>query len=102
MTSVSYHLAAEEELLNEIGFLELRAPGLGRRFYGEVRRAESLIAQCPESGYELSPGVRKYRLRKFPFSLVYSVEKEGLLILAVAHHSRRPRYWAGRVDLTEG
>jgi toxin ParE2 len=96
-----YVPAAEEELLNEIGFLELRASGLGRRFYGEVRRAEDLIAQFPESGYELSPGIRKCRLRKFPFSLIYSLEKECLLILAVAHHSRRPRYWAERVNRTE-
>ena len=43
MKPLRYHEAAEEELLNEIGYLELRAKGLGRSFYAEVRRAESLI-----------------------------------------------------------
>ena len=44
MTPVRYHQAAEDELLNEIGYLELRVRGLGRRLYAEVRKAGSLIA----------------------------------------------------------
>jgi plasmid stabilization system protein ParE len=100
VTTVRYHPAAEEELLSEIGFLELRAAGLGRRFFDEIQRAERLVAQFPESGYELSGGIRKCRLRKFPFALIYSVEREGLLILAVAHHRRRPGYWADCLGVT--
>lgn len=100
MTPVRYHPAAEDELLNEIGYLELRAKGLGRRFFTEVRRAESLIAQYPESAREILPGIRKRVLRKFRYALMYSIEKDGLLILAVAHHSRRPGYWAHRVTAT--
>ena len=100
MTPVRYHPAAEDELLNEIGYLELRAKGLGRRFFAEVRRAESLIAQYPESAREILPGIRKRVLRKFRYALMYSIEKDGLLILALAHHSRRPGYWAHRVRAT--
>lgn len=98
MTTIRYHPAAEEELLNEISFLELRAVGLGRRFHGEVQRAERVVAQFPESSHEVLPGIRKHPLRKFPFSLIYSIEKDCLLILAVAHHRRRPQYWLDRVD----
>lgn len=98
---VRYHEAAEDELLNEIGYLELRTKGLGRRFFAEVRRVESLIAQFPESAQELRPGVRKRILRKFRYSLIYSIEKDSLLILAVAHHSRRPGYWVSRVSRGE-
>lgn len=101
MTPVRYHQAAEDELLNEIGYLELRARGLGRRFFAEVRRAESLIAQFPESAAEILPGIRKRALWKFHCSLIYAIEKDALLIVAVAHHSRRPGYWIGRVSQTE-
>jgi plasmid stabilization system protein ParE len=92
-----YHEAAEDELLNEIGYLEFRAKGLGRRFFTEIKRAESFIAQFPESAEEVRPGIRKRILQKFRYSLIYSNEKSGVLILAVAHHSRRPGYWIGRV-----
>ena len=97
MTPITYHEAAEAELLNEIGYLELRAKGLGRRFYTEVRRAERLIAQFPDSAEEIRPGIRKRILRKFRYSLIYSREKDSMLILAVAHHNRRPDYWVGGV-----
>ena len=95
MTPVKYHEAAEEELLHEIGYLELRANGLGLRFFAEVQRAEKLISQYPESAEEIRPGIRKRTLQKFRYSLIYSIDNEGLLILAVAHHSRRPNYWVG-------
>lgn len=98
MTPIRYHEAAEDELLNEIGYLELRANGLGRRFFEEIRRSEKLISQFPESAEEIRPGIRKRVLRKFRYSLIYSIEEEGVLILAVAHHSRRPGYWLGRIS----
>jgi len=44
VTPVRYHEAAEDELLDEIGYLELQAKGLGQRFFAEVRRTENLIA----------------------------------------------------------
>lgn len=52
----------------------------------------------PVMSYQAVSG--KCRLRKFPFSLIYSMEKEGLLILAVAHHRRPPGYWAHRLSVT--
>jgi hypothetical protein len=77
MTFVRYHEAAEEELLNEIGYLELRAQGLGRRFFAEVRRAESRIAQFPESAEEIQPSIRKCILRTFQYSLIYTLEVDS-------------------------
>ncbi len=100
MIPVRYHEAAEEELLTEIVYLESRAAGLARRFFADIRKAEDLIATFPEAAPEILPGMRRQLLRKFRYSLIYSIEKEGLLILAVAHHSRRPAYWIDRVNLT--
>jgi plasmid stabilization system protein ParE len=65
VTPIRYHEAAEAELLGEIGYLELRAKGLGRRFFAEIRRAENTIAQFPESGEEILLGIRRTMVRKF-------------------------------------
>ena len=96
MNGVRYLEAAQDELLLEVGYLELRVKGLGRRFLGEVRRVEQLILQFPRAGREIRPGIRRRLLRKFPFSLIYSLEGDDILILAVAHHKRRPGYWLRR------
>ncbi|MEK7404292.1 MAG: type II toxin-antitoxin system RelE/ParE family toxin [Acidobacteriota bacterium] len=99
---INYHEAAEDELLHEIGYLERRAKGLGRRFFAEVQRAEDLMAQFPESAAEVRPGIRRRILHKFRYSLIYTIERDSLLILAVAHHSRRPAYWIGRISPAQG
>ena len=77
MTPIKYHEAAEAELLHEIGYLELRAKGLGRRFHAEVRWAERLITQFPESAEEIRPGIRRRVLRQFRYSLIYSREQDS-------------------------
>lgn len=94
MMSLRYHEAAEEELLNETGYLELQAEGLGRRFFVKIRRTEVRIAQFPQSAPEIRSGIRKTILRTFQYSLIYSIEPEGILVLSVAHHRRRPDYWS--------
>jgi hypothetical protein len=69
---VRYHAAAEDELLREIEFLEGRARGLGRRFFGEIQRTENRISEFPQSAEEVRPGIRKCRLRKFRYALIYA------------------------------
>jgi toxin ParE1/3/4 len=96
---IRYHEAAEEELLNEIVYLEDRSEGLGRRFFGEIRRSETMLERFPESAPEILPGIRKHIMRKFQYSLIYSIEPDSVLVLAVAHHKRRPAYWIGRTGL---
>ena len=96
MKPVRYLDPAETEFLAEIAYLEDYRPGLGRRFYDEVKRAESFIAEFPEAAEEIRPGVRKRLLRVFRYTLIYSIEPEELLIIAVAHSSRRPGYWMDR------
>lgn len=87
---------AREELVAGVTFYESQYPGLGREFAIEVRRLCRLIAKSPDAGIELRPGVRRRILRRFPYSVLYSADDEEVVILAVAHQSRRPGYWRRR------
>jgi hypothetical protein len=44
-----------------------------------------------------SLGLRQRVLERFPFVIVYRVVGDTLQIEAVAHTSREPGYWIGRV-----
>jgi plasmid stabilization system protein ParE len=66
-------------------------------FSEELDAAESAIAQLPEAWPRFDHGTHRYLLRRFPFSIVYRVEPRRILIVAVAHASRRPGYWKPRV-----
>ncbi|MGB5735533.1 MAG: type II toxin-antitoxin system RelE/ParE family toxin [Thiohalocapsa sp.] len=98
MIDVRYHEAAEAKLYDALGFLELRTKGLGRRLLNEVRRTAARIAEFPLLGAESRPGVRKLPVYTFRYSLIYALDDHSVLILAVAHASRRPDYWTGRLN----
>jgi hypothetical protein len=36
-------------------------------------------------------------LHRYPFSIIYRIEVERVLIVAVAHERRRPGYWKTRL-----
>jgi plasmid stabilization system protein ParE len=73
-----------------------RSPSAAIRFSLELDDAERAILDRPEAWPALGAGNRHYLLRRFPFSVVYRVESLKVLIVAVAHARRRPRYWQHR------
>ena len=85
------------ELDDAIEYYNHQANGLGEKFLDEVLRTIDLIRLFPESWTSITKHTRKAILRKFPYSLVYSVYDEKLYILAVAHQHREPEYWIDRI-----
>jgi toxin ParE1/3/4 len=70
--------------------------GLDDRFLDEVERVARLVGENPRAWTEIEQGVRRAVLRRFPYSLIYVLRPNDALVLAVAHHSRRPGYWRDR------
>lgn len=87
---------AGRELEDAVRFYELEYSGLGRRFKEEVRRAALRVAEYPKAWSIERGEVRKCLLHKFPYKLMYSVEEDHILVIAVAHQHRKPDYWVGR------
>ena len=91
--------AALAELHDAAAFYTLKANAkLGLSFVGEFERAANLVLANPLLGSEFRNNRRRYLLRRFPYSIVYQATPEELRILAVAHHTRRPGYWAQRKE----
>lgn len=55
-----------------------------------------LLAAHPALGAEHLHGTRRLLLRRFPFDVVYIIENEKLVLVALAHHRRKPGYWQDR------
>jgi plasmid stabilization system protein ParE len=89
---------AEEEMNDAASFYEDALVGLGRTFLDDLQHAIVRVCQYPELGSKVEPDLRRILLQRFPFSLVYAVEPESVLIVAVAHHGRMPAYWRSRID----
>lgn len=93
---VRFHAEAESELNEAVDYLNGESPGLGEIFLNDIQHAINLITDYPEVAPILKGRVRRKLLRKFPYSLAYSVVGEEIRILAVMHQHRRPFYWRHR------
>jgi plasmid stabilization system protein ParE len=91
-----FHPAAQRELVAAIEIGEERAQGLGHELLQEVERAVNLLCQFPNVGEPLDGPYRRLSLRRFPFGIIYRIDRETLRVLALAHRRQSPRYWTGR------
>lgn len=87
---------AKLELEDATYFYELEFEGLGYRFKKEVKKAVKRISEYPKAWSVECGDIRKCLLHKFPYKLLYSIEKDHIFIIAVAHQHRKPDYWIDR------
>jgi plasmid stabilization system protein ParE len=81
------------------------APGCGTRSEARPRpcafksldRAVAEIAEHPARWPAYLHGTRRRLLRGFPYSLVYLVRDERVVVIACQHGRRRPGYWRDRI-----
>lgn len=95
----SLHPEAEGDLRDAASFYLEQAgtTTLSQSFFGEFEQSINRLLQHPALGAPWrGRGRRRYVMKHFPYSLIYVVSGDVIRILAVAHHSRRPGYWAGR------
>jgi plasmid stabilization system protein ParE len=69
---------------------------VGLAFILEYERVLALLCTNPQLGALWRNGRRRFSLRKFPYSIIYYIRGDELRVVALAHHRRRPRLWAGR------
>ena len=90
--------SAQAELDDAIAWYASQAPGLGDAFLIETLKTLKLIEQYPKAWHPLTQQVRRCRLRRFPYSVIYAQEGSDLLVLALAHQHRKPDYWRTRLN----
>jgi plasmid stabilization system protein ParE len=93
---VRFTRAAQREMDDAYDWYEAQLPGLGTEFLTEIDKAVRRIAAFPFSCVEVCPSVRRCLTGRFPYGVVYGLEDETIVIVAVAHLHREPHYWVER------
>ncbi len=88
---------AQVELDEAIAWYAEQAPGLGDAFLIETLKVFKLVDQFPAAWHPLTPEIRRCRLKRFSYSVVYTQDGTDVLVLAIAHQHRKPNYWGGRL-----
>ncbi len=93
------HPLAAQELSDAAAYYEDKASKkLALLFLDEFERLMALLGQHPSLGRPDGPHLRRYALTGFPYSLIYRAQPHAKLeVFAIAHHRRKPSYWASRL-----
>lgn len=88
---------ARVELDDAALYYERLREDLGDEFIEDFLLAITEIEEAPMRWPETKPGVRRFRMSRFPYAIVYRVLSESVEVIAVAHQSRRESYWRDRL-----
>ena len=88
---VEYHPQAADDLNTAICYYDTQRPGLGEELRIEVYSAIDRIKATPHIYPVVTGSIRRCLVRRFPFSLLYSiVDSKTIRILLIRHHRQNP------------
>jgi toxin ParE1/3/4 len=92
-----FHPTARIEFDDTVEELRQVAKPLARRFVRRTSEVISMLRMFPKSGSPLGRRARRFPLQPFQYDLVYVPIEGDILLIAFAHHKRRPGYWRERL-----
>lgn len=87
---------AKLDIREAFDWYEGERPGLGQDFLDEARKALRRVHEHPLRYPKIRGETRRSLLNRFPFSILYVVEEDRVVVIACFHGKRDPRIWQVR------
>jgi plasmid stabilization system protein ParE len=94
---IVFRAEAQAEFDEAFDWYEQQQAGLGVDFLVCVAEVLERIKSLPEAYEVVFEGVRRAVVSKFPYLILYKVDPDRVVILAVFHSKRDPQVWQVRV-----
>lgn len=94
---IRFSKLAQLEVDDAVAWYDSQSQDLGTRFLDDLDRAIRRIAAFPLSCTEIEPDLRRCLLTRFPYGIIYGIDSDTIVVIAVAHLHRKPRYWINRL-----
>ena len=88
---------AEAELRGAVHYYAALNPTLAALFKSEAKAAARRILAHPQAWAIERDEIRRFLFSRFPYKLLYAIEPDHIVVLAVAHQHRHPEYWIERI-----
>ena len=85
---IEFKQEAKAEIVDSFFFYEGKRIGLGKQFINELEQILQLISLSPGLFPKHRRGLKKAIIRRFPFIIIFEIEKAVITIYAVFHTSR--------------
>ncbi len=93
----AFHSLALEEYSEAVEYYSQKRVELAQNFIDAVESAIFRIIESPYSYAIVDQDIRRCLTRKFPYAVLYAIEDDNILILAVMHCSLNPKSWQDRI-----
>jgi plasmid stabilization system protein ParE len=98
MTSrIRFFEEAADEVEHERRWYRKRSESAEESFLAELDHAIAAVGDAPHMWPSYIEGTQRYVFPTFPFSLVYFVEGNVVIIVAIAPDNKEPGYWRDRL-----
>ena len=91
-----FHPEALEESDHAADFYREKHPGLEIRFLEALNDAISRIRRNPFLYRCIDGDIRKCRIMRFPYGVIYRIRGDQVEVIAIAHLRQQPDYWKSR------
>jgi hypothetical protein len=95
---VRFLTLAQQEIDDAFVWFNEKDEGKGVEFLDELDRVVRLTKAYPFASTEIEPEIRRCLFARFPYSLIYGIEDDTIVVVAVAQSRRSPRYWVDRLE----
>lgn len=93
---IRLHRLAEAEALDAHLHYVGRSAAAAARFQVALHAALEAVLESPARWVKDDRGFHRYKVKAFPYLVIYREEGEDVFVVAIAHGSRDPEYWKGR------
>ena len=83
--NVRFLTLAQQEVDEAVVWFEERAEGKGLDFLDDLDRVVRLVKTYPYAAPEIEPEIRRCLFPRFSYSLVYGLDHDTIVVIAVAH-----------------
>jgi len=90
MMKIRFLSLANREVDDAVRWYEAREENLSREFLDELDRIVRLVRLYPYAGMQIEPETRRFLFTRFPYSLIYGIDAETIVVIAVASQHREP------------
>ena len=101
MVKRKYAPEARAEVILGAEHYEACREGLGQRFVDAVEAAAKRLRTNPRLYPFLRRPYRRCPVARFPYGIIYRIDRDEIYVVAVAHGSRKPGYWLERTEERE-
>jgi toxin ParE1/3/4 len=91
-----FHPLALNEYGEAVQYYTEQRDEVAQAFINAIEETVYRIRESPTRYPVIDEDVRRCMARRFPYGVLYTIEQDYILILAVMHCSREPGYWKDR------